>query len=90
MKTKALISCMGTAQLICAFVFAYAKNRFSHDLAHMFPRCCYRVQMYETSDHIVAPESFEIELIQNSLFLKCQYGLTSHKQQRSYEDGASV
>ena len=27
-KTKALISCAGTAQLICAFVFAYAKSRF--------------------------------------------------------------
>ena len=23
-----------TAQLICAFVFAYAKSRFSHDAAH--------------------------------------------------------
>ena len=34
-KTKALISCpvtvAVTAQLICAFVFAYAKSRFSHD-----------------------------------------------------------
>ena len=29
-KRKALISCAFTAQLICAFVFAYAKNRFSH------------------------------------------------------------
>ena len=31
MKTKALISCTVTA--ICAFVFAYAKSRFSHDVA---------------------------------------------------------
>ena len=23
-------------QLICAFVFAYAKNRFSHDAAHVY------------------------------------------------------
>ena len=30
-KIKALISCAVTAQLICAFVFAYAKSRFSHD-----------------------------------------------------------
>ena len=30
MKTKALISCAVTAQLIC-FIFAYAKSRFSHD-----------------------------------------------------------
>ena len=32
-KTKALISCAVTAQLICAFGFAYAKRRFSHDAA---------------------------------------------------------
>ena len=34
MKTKALISCAVTAQMICTFVFAYAKGRFSHDAAH--------------------------------------------------------
>ena len=34
-KTKALISCAATAQLICAFVFAYAKIRFSNDVAQM-------------------------------------------------------
>ena len=32
-NTKALISCVVTAQLICAFVFAYAYNLFSHDAA---------------------------------------------------------
>ena len=35
MKTKALISCAVTAQLICVFVFAYAKSRFSHDEAQI-------------------------------------------------------
>ena len=30
-KTKALISCAVTAQLICVFVFASAKSRFSHN-----------------------------------------------------------
>ena len=30
-KTKALISCAATMQLICAFVYAYAKSRFSYD-----------------------------------------------------------
>ena len=34
-KTKALISFAVTAKLICVFVFAYAKDRFSHDAAHM-------------------------------------------------------
>ena len=33
-KTKALMSFMVTTNLICAFVFAYAKSRFSHDEAH--------------------------------------------------------
>ena len=33
-KTKSLISCAVTAQLICVFVFAYAKSRFSHNEAH--------------------------------------------------------
>ena len=34
-KTKALISFAVTAKLICAFVFASAKIRFSHDVACM-------------------------------------------------------
>ena len=40
-KTKALISLAVTAKLIRAFVFAYAKKRFSHDAAHIsFSDCC--------------------------------------------------
>ena len=34
-EKRALISCTVTAQLICAFVFAYAKSRISHDAAHL-------------------------------------------------------
>ena len=35
-KTKALISFAVTAsKLICVFVFAYAKSRFSHDAAQL-------------------------------------------------------
>ena len=34
-KTKALISCAVNAQLICVFVFAYAKIRFSHNRAYI-------------------------------------------------------
>ena len=36
MKTKTLIRLAVTAKLICVFVFAYAKSRFSHDEAQMF------------------------------------------------------
>ena len=34
-KTKALISFAVTAKLICAFVFAHGKSRFSHNEAQM-------------------------------------------------------
>ena len=34
-KTKALISFAATAKLICVFVFAYAKSRFSHNEAQI-------------------------------------------------------
>ena len=34
-KAKALISCAVTAQLICAFVFAYAESQFSLVAAHI-------------------------------------------------------
>ena len=34
-KTKMLISCAVTAQLICVFVFAYAQSRISNDVAHI-------------------------------------------------------
>ena len=33
-KVNVLINSAVTAHLICAFVFAYAKFRFSHDVAH--------------------------------------------------------
>ena len=34
-KTKALISCAVAAQLICVFVLAYAKRRFSYDAVQL-------------------------------------------------------
>ena len=39
-KTKALISFAVSAKLICVFVFAYAKNRFSHDEAQIGSCIC--------------------------------------------------
>ena len=36
-KTKALISFTVTAKLICVFIFAYAKSRFSHNGAQLKP-----------------------------------------------------
>ena len=46
-KTKGLISCAVTTQLICGFVFAYAKSLFSHDAAH--------IMSYGINDIQVAP-----------------------------------
>ena len=40
LKTKALIRCAVTAQLICAFVLAYAKKSFVHDAAQMLSVYC--------------------------------------------------
>ena len=34
------ISFAVTAKLICVFVFAYAKSRFSHDAAHLLMKEC--------------------------------------------------
>ena len=39
-KTKALISFGVTAKLICIFVFAYAKSRFSHKEAQIIVCTC--------------------------------------------------
>ena len=39
MKTKALVSCAVTSQLICAFVFAYADVRFAHDATQIIIQC---------------------------------------------------
>ena len=50
-KTKALISFAVTAKLICAFVFAYAKSRFSHieaqlrDVTEEQIRCVFDVEL---------------------------------------------
>ena len=46
-KTKALISCVVTTQLICAFVFAYAKSRFSLDAAHLMIKVDNKVSLCE-------------------------------------------
>ena len=39
-QKKALISFTVTVQMICAFVFAHAKNRLSHDAAHIKMDSC--------------------------------------------------
>ena len=38
-KTKALISCIVNAQLICPFIFVCAIGTFSHDVAQIIQKC---------------------------------------------------
>ena len=61
-KTKALISCAVTAQLICVFVFAYSKSRVSHNEA----------QIQGASDEypIFAPNGYP------QFFILCEYEKT--------------
>ena len=47
-KTKAMISCRMTAQLIGTFVLAYAKCRFSHNVAHIIPKYLVLIMLLET------------------------------------------
>ena len=46
-KTKALIRCAVTAQLICGFVFTNAKSRFSHNEAQIL-NVCFHARAYHT------------------------------------------
>ena len=72
-KTKALISFAVTAKLICVFVFAYAKTRFSHDAAHFVEVLNLRTQIKMfgfTVDEIhskMQPEGQTVQLIYQGL-----------------------
>ena len=46
-KTKVLIGCAVTTQLISAFVFTYAKIRFSHDTFHLNFQAEFLRRMFE-------------------------------------------
>ena len=65
-KTKALISCTVTAQLICAFVFAYAKIFFSRDLAQVIVIC--KLTLTEHKYNVVG-----LILSFSTLCLKCNH-----------------
>ena len=49
-KTKVQISCAVTVQLICVFVFAYAKSRFSHNEAQSKDNVC-QISIKNKSGH---------------------------------------
>ena len=59
-KTKVLISFAVTVQLICAFVFAYAKFRFYHDVAHIFFRVCDKFRVHSDTFFFRVCDKFRI------------------------------
>ena len=69
-KTKALISCAVTAQLVCVFVFAYAKSRFSHNEALMKLECIKILCLCTSVVNIaMKQESHETSLLMTRLML---------------------
>ena len=51
-KTKALISLVATAKLICVFIFAYAKSQFSHNEAHIINNNCTHNGNYDFQENM--------------------------------------
>ena len=66
---KALISCAVTAQLICTFLFAYARTRFSHDAAQLSASQNFSEGFYHIFDS--ALQGFEEELLTVKRKLNC-------------------
>ena len=80
-KTKALISFAVTAKLICVFVFACAKIRFSHNEAHIITGAkaqnhtvCFKIKqghriveffVYKWTNNTCTTKSFEVPLKRN-------------------------
>ena len=63
MKTKALISFAVTAKLICVFVFAYAKSRFSHDEAQI------KAAYFKTQERYLHGQTVKM----HSIVIKCTH-----------------
>ena len=59
-KTKALNSVAVTAKLICVFVFAYAKIRFSHVGAHIRIEPCHEKNLHFAYAKTKAQISFAV------------------------------
>ena len=57
-----LINCTVAAQLNCAFVFAYAKCRFFHDVAHFSFISIKASNLSFRTSSFIAGQSYEIKL----------------------------
>ena len=82
-KTKALISFVVNAKLICVFVFAHADCWFSHRAAHMFTSCfskCLRLKLISEQNHRHTTTWKEICKIWKEKLRKCAQLISATKQ----------
>ena len=75
-KTKGLISFAVTAKLICVFVFAYAKSRFSHNEAQMMQ---IELQTMEPGQAATVSRSSPTRLDGILMMCLCLYWLNTRK-----------
>ena len=67
-ENKDEISFAVTAKLICVFVFAYAKSRFSHDETHMYGvPFYYKISIFDIINSILSYHKFDFVISQNEL-----------------------
>ena len=79
-KAKALISCVVTVQLICVFVFTYAKSGFSHNEAHfMVSWQNFSWDYHQISSFLMTLSEPRYEKTWDFLQGPTQNGLYSHK-----------
>ena len=70
-RTKAVICCAVTAQLICAFVYAYAKTRFSHEEALCLKLSPSQNKVFTYTDGTLMPYHQILMLSHNVFLFKC-------------------
>ena len=82
MKTKVLIGCMDTVQLICTFVFTYANSRFSHNAALIMG---VQNEIYLQSDKTFYHDSYQNRYRENSVYKLLSMERASPGQERRTE-----
>ena len=81
-KTKVLISCAVTAQLICAFVFALAKIWLSHGGAQLSGYCYYQLKKH-FKKHFTERPLHQLTTLKAQKGSKDQTGLANYSIHRS-------
>ena len=79
--TKALVSCMVKAQLICVFFFANAKIRFSHDFVKISLLSFFHIESY--NGYIVLKLFIVCKCVIISLTFDFQYTLYEPRHEKT-------